>query len=52
MYIQNVDKIAKTHDKRTHITCMPKVKEKQEDKGFDTMYHELIDQGHTNNKFN
>lgn len=52
VYIRNVDKATETQDKRTHITCMPKVKEKPEDRGFDAMYQELIDKGHTNNKFN
>lgn len=52
MYIRNVDRVAKTQDKRTHTTSMPNVKEKPEDREFDTMYHELIDKGRTNNKFN
>lgn len=52
VYIRNIDKADKTRDKRTHVTCMPKVNEKPEDRGFDAMYQELIDKGHTNNKFN
>ena len=52
MYIQNIDKVSKTQDKRTHTTCVPKVKEKSEDKGFDAMYHDLIKQGRDTGKYN
>lgn len=52
MYIQNIDKVSKTQDKRTHTTCVPKVKEKSEDRGFDAMYHDLIKQGRDTGKYN
>lgn len=52
MYIKGVDKVDKVQDKRTHTTNVQKIKNKPVDRGFDTMYHELIDQGSSKNKFN
>lgn len=52
MYIQNIDKVNKTQDKRTHTTCVPKIKEKPKDRGFGTMCHDLIRQGRDTGKYN